>query len=208
MSKDPKSPRTGNCPTCNALLNAFVTISLYSIEVEDGSIVYYDGGPQPESEADLLELCEADNTLIVCEAGHLLGADNPKTNPLQILSIIANWPANSNSDPDVMGEALDNITELARKAVPKAFTDAIVTVSKALRFKAGHGYNSTQTGDYYVFAGVRNGLYTFYRPFTGAGHRLTVDEATTCFDPNRSTRKAGDHDVRAAYKWHDSNVTI
>jgi hypothetical protein len=208
MSKDPKSQRTGNCPTCNALLNAFVTISLYSVEVEDGSIVSYGGGPQPESEADLLELCESDNTLIVCEAGHLLGADNPKTNPLQILSIIANWPANSNSDPDVMGEALDNITELARKAVPKAFTDAIVTVRKALRFKQGHGYNSTQTGDYYIFAGVRNGLYTFYRPFTGAGHRLTADEATTCFDPNRSTRKAGDHDVRAAYKWHDSNVTI
>ena len=33
---------------------------------------YYDGGPQPESEADIIELCAEDNTIIFCEAGHII----------------------------------------------------------------------------------------------------------------------------------------
>ena len=36
---------------------------------------------------------------------------------LWTLSRIACYPANSNSDPDVMGEALDKAQEWARKAI-------------------------------------------------------------------------------------------
>ncbi len=197
-----KPVRTNACPTCSAALNASVRITLYSVELEDGSIVSYEGGPQPESEADIIELCEADNTVILCEAGHILGATSPRSNPFQILELIANWPANSNSDPDIMGEALDDITALASEALRN------VLPKQALRFKKDHGYNSTQTGDYYIFAGFRSGLYTFYRPFSGNGHRLTEEEAAACFDHKHSKGKANTSDTEAASDWHDSNVTI
>jgi hypothetical protein len=44
---------------------------------------------------------------------------SPKKRPnvLQVLRRIANWPANSNSDPDVMGEALEEIQALASRTV-------------------------------------------------------------------------------------------
>jgi len=158
---------------------------------------------RPESEADIIELCAEDNTIIFCEAGHIIGnVSGAQPNPLQILERIAHWPANSNSDPDVMGAALDEITALTgetlRSLLPK----------QALRFKQGHGYNSTQTGDYYVFAGYRNGLYTFYRQFSGNGYRLTEEEAAACFDPNHSKGKADKEEVQEASDWHNSDVTI
>ena len=37
--------------------------------------------------------------------------------PIEILERIANWPADSNSDPDVMGDALDQIQQLASDTV-------------------------------------------------------------------------------------------
>jgi len=39
------------------------------------------------------------------------------TDPLEILERIAHWPANSNSDPDQMAEALDSIQQLANDAL-------------------------------------------------------------------------------------------
>ena len=184
--KQAASPIVTACLQCGAgLLNAIVRLSLFGVSLEDGLVVDYDGGPQPESEADIIELCAEDNT-----------------DPLEILERIAHWPANSNSDPDVMGAALDEITSLAgetlRSLLPK----------QALRFKQGHGYNSTQTGDYYVFAGYGNGLYTFYRQFSGNGYRLTEEEAAACFDPNHSKGKADKEEVQEASDWHNSDVTI
>ncbi|HEY3037577.1 MAG TPA: hypothetical protein VGJ66_02515 [Pyrinomonadaceae bacterium] len=202
--KQAASPIVTACPQCGAgLLNAIVRLSLFGVSLEDGLVVDYDGGPQPESEADIIELCAEDNTIIFCEAGHIIGnVSGAQPDPLQILERIAHWPANSNSDPDVMGAALDEITALAgetlRSLLPK----------QALRFKQGHGYNSTQTGDYYVFAGYRNGLYTFYRQFSGNGYRLTEEEAAACFDPNHSKGKADKEEVQEASDWHNSDVTI
>jgi hypothetical protein len=59
------------CPDCGAELYASVTINLYAVEVNsDGRIINYDGGPQPASEEDILELCEPDNTTIYCANNH------------------------------------------------------------------------------------------------------------------------------------------
>ncbi|HKP36777.1 MAG TPA: hypothetical protein VJT71_07955 [Pyrinomonadaceae bacterium] len=202
--KQATSPIVTACPQCGAgLLNAIVRLSLFGVSLEDGLVVDYDGGPQPESEADIIELCAEDNTIIFCEAGHIIGnVSGAQPDPLQILERIAHWPANSNSDPDVMGAALDEITALAgetlRSLLPK----------QTLRFKQGHGYNSTQTGDYYVFAGYRNRLYTFYRQFSRNGYRLTEEEAAACFDPNHSKGKADREEVQEASDWHNSDVTI
>src|SRR5258708_23683842 len=101
-----------------------------------------------------------------------------------------------------MGEALDEITALAgetlRNLLPK----------HALRFKEGHGFNSTQTGDYYIFAGYTNCLYTFYRPFSGNGHRLTEEEAALCFDHDHSKGKADSSEAREASDSHNSDLTL
>ena len=201
--KQAASPMMTACTQCGAgLLNAIVRLRLFGVSLEDGLVVDYDGGPQPESEADIIELCADDNTIIFCEAGHIVGASDPQPDPIQILERIACWPANSNSEPDVMGKSLDEITALAgetlRNLLPK----------QALRFKEGHGYNSAQTGDYYIFAGYSNGLYTFYRPFSGNGHRLTEEEAAVCFDANHSKGKADKEEVQEASDWHNSDVTI
>lgn len=40
-----------------------------------------------------------------------------RPNAIQVLRRIANWPANSNSDPDVMGEALEEIQALASRTL-------------------------------------------------------------------------------------------
>jgi hypothetical protein len=40
-----------------------------------------------------------------------------RPNPIQVLRRIANWPANSNSEPDVMAEALEEIQALASRTV-------------------------------------------------------------------------------------------
>ncbi len=154
MSTNKQTPtptRVTTCPQCSADLNAILKITLYAITLEDGSLVDYDGGPQPESEADIIELCQPDNTIIVCEAGHILNSPDPSPGPVQVLP-----------------------------------------------FKAGYGYNSTYTGDYYIFAGLSNGLYTFYRPFSEEIHRLTEDEASTYFDPTNSKGKADAAEARAA----------
>jgi hypothetical protein len=59
------------CPQCGADLNASVRITLYTVKLDDsGQITSFDGGPQPESESDLLELCQADNTTISCVNNH------------------------------------------------------------------------------------------------------------------------------------------
>ena len=44
-------------------------------------------------------------------------AASPIIDPIQILEQIEQWPANSNSDPDAMAEALDQIQQLAADAV-------------------------------------------------------------------------------------------
>lgn len=197
------APIVTACPQCGAEpLNAIVRLSLYGVSVEDGLVVDYDGGPQPESEADIIELCAEDNTIIFCEAGHIIGVSGPQVDPLQVLERIARWSANSNSDPDVMGEALDEITALAKETL------RTLLPKQTLRFKQGHGYNSTQTGDYYVFAGYRNGLYTFYRQFSGNGYRLTEEEAAACFDPLHRNGKAEKTERLEAFDWHNSSMTI
>src|SRR5437667_7459654 len=112
--KQAASPIVTACSQCGAgLLNAIVRLSLFGVSLEDGLVVDYDGGPQPESQADIIELCAEDNTIIFCETGHVVAAPGPQPNPLQVLERIARWPANSNSDPGVMGEALAQITTLA-----------------------------------------------------------------------------------------------
>ena len=59
------------CPDCGAELHASVKINLYAVEVNsDGRIINYDGGPQPASEEDILELCEPANTTIYCANNH------------------------------------------------------------------------------------------------------------------------------------------
>jgi len=40
-----------------------------------------------------------------------------RPNAIQVLRRIASWPANSNSEPDVMGEALEEIQALASRTV-------------------------------------------------------------------------------------------
>ena len=44
-------------------------------------------------------------------------AANTSTDPIETLERIANWPANSNSDPDDMAQALDTIQQLANDAL-------------------------------------------------------------------------------------------
>lgn len=73
----PVPPRTTGpltaCPQCGAALNASVRITLYTVKLGDsGQITSFEGGPQPESESDLLELCQADNTTITCANNHYI----------------------------------------------------------------------------------------------------------------------------------------
>ena len=127
------SPIVTACPQCGAgLLNAIVRLSLFGVSLEDGLVVDYDGGPQPESEADIIELCAEDNTIIFCEAGHIIGnVSGAQPDPLQILERIAHWPANSNSDPDVMGAALDEITPSPARRFGAFFPSKLFASSKA-----------------------------------------------------------------------------
>ena len=106
------------CPTCGADLNALMSIKLYAVTVQtDGTVTDYDGGPQPDSEQDLIDLCNEGNSPIVCDNGHLLnGTDVDQSDPFLVLERISRWPANSNSEPDIMGQALDQIQILASRA--------------------------------------------------------------------------------------------
>ena len=49
---------------------------------------------------------------------------------MEILERIANWPANANSDPDVMADPLDQIQQLADEGV------------RSLRSQAGESIHS------------------------------------------------------------------
>lgn len=71
--------------------------------------------------------------------------------PLEILERIANWPANSNSDPEHMAEALDQIQQLANEAhhsltsqaltagTNKELADQLISAASALN----HGRHAT-----------------------------------------------------------------
>jgi hypothetical protein len=197
-TKNPKP--VSSCPQCNAQLNAVVRLNLYDITVVDGILSHYDGGPEPDSDSAILDICEPDNTIIFCQAGHLL---DPTTqiNPLHTLELIAQWPANSNSEPDIMGQALEEITSLAHTALQH------FAPQPRIPFQVGRAYNSKQTGDHYIFTGLINELYAFYRPSTGNGHRLTRQETETCFD-YQEQRKTNPDDAQAASEWHNSTITI
>jgi len=112
------------CPECGAELQAALKIYLYGVEVNNaGLVIKYDGGPQPENENDILELCDLQNTIVYCANDHIFSSDRTlltgSTQPgaLEVLRRIAAWPANSNSEPDQMGDALDEIQELASHTV-------------------------------------------------------------------------------------------
>lgn len=90
------------------------------MEVNDaGLVIKYDGGPQPENEDDILELCDLQNTSVYCANDHIFSsADTVRTRSAQpdalaVLRCIAACPANSNSEPDEMGDALEENQELA-----------------------------------------------------------------------------------------------
>ena len=69
------------------------------------------------------KLCDLQNTIVYCANDHIFNSDGivrtQSTQPdaLEVLRRIAVWPANSNSEPDVMGDALDEIQELAFHSV-------------------------------------------------------------------------------------------
>jgi len=59
------------CPECNAELQASVKLYLYGISVDSkGQVMSYEGGPQPESEEDILEIVDSQNTNIYCANDH------------------------------------------------------------------------------------------------------------------------------------------
>ena len=113
------------CPECGAELQAALKIYLYGVEVNSaGLLIKYDGGPQPENEDDILELCDLQNTTVYCANDHIFSPDGTvrtksaqPPDALEVLRRIAAWPSNSNSEPDVMGDALDEIQELASRSV-------------------------------------------------------------------------------------------
>lgn len=75
--KNPIPPRaTGpltSCPQCGGDLNASVRITLYTVKLaESGQVSSFEGAPQPESESDLIDLCQADNTTITCVNNHYI----------------------------------------------------------------------------------------------------------------------------------------
>ena len=62
------------CPLCNGGLNACATVTLYDVEVSNGQIVSYQGGPTPESEEDVVDLINESGPTIACVNGHVLEA--------------------------------------------------------------------------------------------------------------------------------------
>ena len=65
------------CPECGAKLQAAVKIYLYGVEVNNaGLLIKYDGGPQPENEDDILELCDLQNTTVYCANDHVFNSDS------------------------------------------------------------------------------------------------------------------------------------
>jgi hypothetical protein len=198
--KAKKTKEVSTCPQCQAQLNAVVRLTLYNITVVDGVLSHYEGGPQPDSDSAIIDICEPENTVIFCDAGHLLN-NTTQISPLHALELIAQWPANSNSEPDDMGQALEEIISLASTALQH------FAPQPTIPFQPSRGYNSKQTGDYYIFTGLINGLYSFYRPSTGNGHRLTRQETEACFDYHQQRDTDSEHS-EAASEWQNSGITI
>jgi hypothetical protein len=64
------------CPECGTELQAAVKIYLYGVKVNNaGLVIKYDGGPQPENEDDILELCDLQNTTVYCANDHIFSPD-------------------------------------------------------------------------------------------------------------------------------------
>jgi hypothetical protein len=64
------------CPECGAELQAALKIYLYGVAVNSaGLLIKYDGGPQPENENDILELCDLQNTTVYCANDHVFNSD-------------------------------------------------------------------------------------------------------------------------------------
>lgn len=89
--------RITRCPECKGELNASVNFRLYAVSVDQhGSIVDYDGGPQPDSEEDILELAASDTPTIYCAEGHFFTltaaglTPAPRPAPAAVLQRIAN----------------------------------------------------------------------------------------------------------------------
>ncbi len=95
------------CPECGAELQAAVKIYLYGVEVNNaGLVIKYDGGPQPENEDDILELCDLQNTTVYCANDHVFSPDctvrTKSAQPpdaLEVLWRIAAWPATPTASP-------------------------------------------------------------------------------------------------------------
>jgi len=65
------------CLECGAELQAALKIYLYGVEVNSaGLLIKYDGGPQPENEDDILELCDLQNTTVYCANDHVFNSDS------------------------------------------------------------------------------------------------------------------------------------
>ncbi len=59
------------CPQCGAELNAILQLTLYAITLDgSGHVSAYEGGPQPESTSDIIELSQAEHTTIICTNNH------------------------------------------------------------------------------------------------------------------------------------------
>jgi hypothetical protein len=64
-------PPITSCPECGAALQAIVKVYLYDVAVTpNGVVLSYEGGPQPEDESDILELCDLQNTTVYCANDH------------------------------------------------------------------------------------------------------------------------------------------
>jgi len=67
------------CPLCGGELNAFLQLTLYTITLDaTGHVSAYEGGPQPESASDIIELCLAKNTTIICTNNHHISGPSHK----------------------------------------------------------------------------------------------------------------------------------
>ena len=87
------------CPECGAELQAALKIYLYGVEVNSaGLLIKYDGGPQPENEDDILELCDLQNTTVYCANDHVFNSDTTvrtkgaqPPDALEVLRRVAAW---------------------------------------------------------------------------------------------------------------------
>jgi len=72
------------CPECGAELQATVKLYLYEVAVTaDGAVLSYEGGPKPEDESDILELCDMQDTSIYCANDHPFDPAKAKASPAE-----------------------------------------------------------------------------------------------------------------------------